>query len=192
MMRTFFLLLALMLTACDLKRPAVAVHTYLPPPSASKAPQPLDTRIERFNVAPAFEGKPLVWRMSETRYESDFYNEFLSPPRALLLNRTQEWFHLGDHPNPAARALYVDVLSFYGDRRNSEAVVRARFSLEGSNRFEQEYEEREIFSPVDAEGLVKALGIAYDRVLARAYADLTVQFTGPSKSPAHASKESRK
>ena len=191
MMRLYIFLLALMLTACDLKRPAVVVRSYLPPPSSAGAIKPLAARIERFDVAPAFEGKPLVWRMSESLYESDYYNEFLSPPRALLLDRTKEWFRLRHPYDAEARALYIDVLSFYGDRRSAEAVVRARFRLDGED-FEQEYEERQRFSPLDAETLVKALGDAYDRVLARAYADLATRLTGPSKGPAHAPPESRR
>ena len=172
------------LAGCDLARPAVEIRSYLPAPLTKRASAPLDARLGRFEVAPAFEAKQLVWRFSETRYENDFYNELLSTPREMLMNRTAEWFGIEDGSvqlglplTPYLLEAYIPEL--YGDVRNrpGEAVLRMHFKLTASQPaprviFEREYAERVTLAAAQPEALVKAWGIAHERILARLQADL--------------------
>jgi len=41
-------------------------------------------RVERVRVAPRYQGRGLLYRTADAEYQSDFYNEFLIPPAALL------------------------------------------------------------------------------------------------------------
>ena len=86
-------------------------------------------------VSPRFEGKELVYRTGDTRYESDFYNAWFVSPSAMLTQQIQNWLSnasLFEHV--AATHSYVDathilegtVTALYGDYRQQgeqKAVV---------------------------------------------------------------------
>lgn len=139
-LRAFLLSLCavLVLTAC-VTRPTVEIRSYLlaPPwPTTSSARPVLDLRVAPFDVAPQFEGKPLVYRFSEVRYEADFYNEFLVTPRIMLMERSAEWLrHAGWRvaaTSPAPYVIRATVPALYGDFRDPaqpRAVLDTRLSL---------------------------------------------------------------
>lgn len=178
------LLIALVLAACDLARPAVEIRSYMPPPPAPQTRQALDARAGRFDVDTAYSGKPLIWRLSDTRYESDFYNELLSSPRAMLLDRTERWFALRNTSEqvglaPPRYVLEAHVDELYGDMRTrpGHAVLQVRYVLSTSGAepkivFERTYSERAPMSGTTPESLVTAYGVAIDRVLARLQQDV--------------------
>ena len=47
--------------------------------------------VQPFSIAPAFQGKGLVYRTGENQYESDFYNEYFVSPAAMMTEQTRNW-----------------------------------------------------------------------------------------------------
>ncbi len=47
--------------------------------------------VRRFTIDSAFGGKGLVYRTGEFEYESDFYNEFLVSPAAMITDKVRNW-----------------------------------------------------------------------------------------------------
>ena len=86
-------------------------------------------------VSPRFEGKELVYRTGDTRYESDFYNEWFVSPSAMLTQQIQDWLrqarlfeHVVVTPSymDATHILEGTVTALYGDYRQQggqKAVV---------------------------------------------------------------------
>jgi cholesterol transport system auxiliary component len=89
--RALLFIVALALGGCGLTRPAPVKETYLlepPLPPAVAKPQPTSVRVGAVNVAAPFRGRGLVYRASELRYETDYYQEFLIPPSTMLTELT--------------------------------------------------------------------------------------------------------
>jgi len=86
-------------------------------------------------VSPRFEGKELVYRTGDTRYESDFYNAWFVSPSAMLTQQIQNWLrnaslfeHVVATPSylDATHILEGTVTDLYGDYRQQgehKAVV---------------------------------------------------------------------
>ena len=86
-------------------------------------------------VSPRFEGKELVYRTGETRYESDFYHAWFVSPSAMLTQQVQNWLrHSQLFESVVATSSYLDathilegtVTALYGDYRQQgeqKAVV---------------------------------------------------------------------
>ena len=47
--------------------------------------------VQPFSIAPAFEGKCVVSRVDDNRYESDFYNEYFVSPAPMITEQTRRW-----------------------------------------------------------------------------------------------------
>jgi cholesterol transport system auxiliary component len=84
--RALLSLSALMAGGCS--RPPVIKSTYVleasKPPAAGGTARPQSLRVGAINVAAPFAGRQLVYRVSDIKYESDFYNEFLVAPAAMI------------------------------------------------------------------------------------------------------------
>jgi cholesterol transport system auxiliary component len=85
-------------------------------------------QIADVRISPRYSGKNFVYRLSDTSYETDFYNEFLVPPAALIaeelakgLRRSGVFQYVVDsaseiHPDYVMKAA---INSLYGDFRNA-------------------------------------------------------------------------
>jgi uncharacterized lipoprotein YmbA len=110
---------------------------------------PLKTRsdlwlkIGNVNVAPPFDGKSLVYRLGDQRYEKDFYNVYSVIPSEMIASAERQWFNKanifaatmgqGDSFFPFY-TLQLTVNEFYGDYRvKPEAVVSVEFFLSVTN-----------------------------------------------------------
>jgi cholesterol transport system auxiliary component len=67
---------------------------------ALEAPRPAETaassagailKIRKVRISPPFEGAEIVYRTSEVRYETDFYNEWFTSPSAMVTQQLVNW-----------------------------------------------------------------------------------------------------
>ena len=83
--------IALALAGCSVTRPSPVKQTFLLdpplPPAVAKA-QPGTLRVDVVNVAAPYRGRGFVFRESDLRYETDFYNEFIVAPAANITEAT--------------------------------------------------------------------------------------------------------
>ena len=88
------LLIALLCSGCA-QRTAIVKDTFLLDaqrggPSLKAAPKTV-LAVRPFSIAPAFQGKGLVYRTEDDQYESDFYNEYFVSPSAMMTDQTRDW-----------------------------------------------------------------------------------------------------
>ena len=100
------LLSCALLAGCTaLTREALVRQTFLlepPAPPVAAQPQPGALRIGRINVAAPFRGKTFVHRVSDLRFETDYYVEFLVTPAAMLAEQTARGL---EHAKPFTRVI---------------------------------------------------------------------------------------
>lgn len=136
------------LAACSLpKRPPIEMANWMVMPERTGAPYQPRTdfwlKVGSVSVAPPFEGKSLVYRLGDQRYEKDFYNTYSSIPSEMIGNATRQWMN---NANIFAATvgqsnsffpfytLQASVEEFYGDYRvRPEAVVTVEFFLTVTN-----------------------------------------------------------
>jgi cholesterol transport system auxiliary component len=98
----FFAVLAL--AGCSaISRPSPVRQTFLldpPAPPAVAHSQPGTLRVGTVNIAAPFRGKTFVYRVSDLRFDTDYYVEFLVPPATMLTEQTTRAL---DHAKPFAR-----------------------------------------------------------------------------------------
>ena len=136
------------LSACSLPtRAPVTPTTWLVAPQRTAAPLQQQSKywlkIGSVNVASPFDGKSLVYRIGDQRYEKDFYNVYSSIPSEMIGNAEREWinktniFAVAVGQNNSFFPYYTlqaTVNEFYGDYRvKPEAVVSVEFFLTVTN-----------------------------------------------------------
>ena len=160
-------------------------------PDATAAPADKGVvKVRRFRVSSAFQDKQLVYRTGDVTYESDFYNEFLTSPDALITEEARRWLGASDvfaaalDASSRVRADYAlegNVLGLYGDyrdRANPRAAVEAQFFLiaeapvAGAIVFRKTYRAFGSVREKGADGVVSGLNDALTEILASLEADL--------------------
>lgn len=132
------------LSACSLpKRPALETSSWMVAPERTGTPYKPRTdlwlKMGSVSTAPPFDGKSLVYRLDDQRYEKDFYNIYSALPNEMVSNATRQWLNnaqifsmtvgQGNSFFPYYN-LQVSVEEFYGDYRvRPEAVVTVEFFL---------------------------------------------------------------
>ena len=136
------------LAACSLpKQPAVQATSWMVLPERTGTPYKPRTdywlKIGAVSVAPPSDGKSMVYRLADQRYEKDFYNIYTTIPSEMISNATRQWLN---HANIFSATvgqsnsffpfytLQASVEEFYGDYRvRPEAVVTIEFFLTVTN-----------------------------------------------------------
>ena len=98
-------------------------------------------KIRHFAISGPFETHEFIYRKAESRYVSDFYNGFLSPPAGLVTGEARQWLsESGVFANVVDRFSSVDydymlegsIQAVYGDYRSKtepNAVMEIEFIL---------------------------------------------------------------
>jgi len=98
-------------------------------------------KIRYFSISSPFETHEFVYRKDKSRYVSDFYNRFLSPPAYLITDQTRLWLsqsgvfaNVVDAYSSADYdyTLEGDIQAVYGDHRSPtepNAVMEIEFFL---------------------------------------------------------------
>jgi ABC-type uncharacterized transport system auxiliary subunit len=138
------LLIIATLSACALpKRPALEISNWMVAPERTGAPYKPRTdlwlKMGSASTAPPFDGKSLVYRLGDQRYEKDFYNTYSALPNEMVSNATRQWlnnaqiFSMTIGQGNSFFPYYIlqtSIEEFYGDYRvRPEAVVTIEFFL---------------------------------------------------------------
>lgn len=108
--------------------------------AASKTPETGEgLLVKRFSISPEFGTHSFVYRLSPTRFTTDFYNHFLISPARMITEVIQEdlWASPLFSPVPAMAdvhfQLWGKVMAFHGDIQDTKqpkAIVTIRLILE--------------------------------------------------------------
>jgi cholesterol transport system auxiliary component len=139
-----FAFIVTVLSACSLpKRPALETTSWMVAPVRTDTPYKprshLWLKMGAVTTTPPFDGKSLVYRLGDQRYEKDFYNVYSALPNEMVSNATRQWLNnaqifsmtvgQGNSFFPYY-TLQTSVEEFYGDYRvRPEAVVTVEFFL---------------------------------------------------------------
>lgn len=136
------------LVSCSLPtRPPVAPTSWMVAPERVDPPRQARTdlwlKIGSVSVATPFDGKSLVYRIGDQRYEKDFYNVYTSIPAEMIGNAERQWINKSNIFSAAVGQsnsffpyyyLQASVEEFYGDYRSQpEAVVSVEFFLSATS-----------------------------------------------------------
>lgn len=138
------LLVVFALSACSLpKRPALETSSWMVAPERTGSPykprSDLWLKMGSSSTTPPFDGKSLVYRLGDQRYEKDFYNTYSALPNDMVSNATRQWvnnaqiFSMTVGQSNSFFPYYIlqtSIEEFYGDYRvRPEAVVTIEFFL---------------------------------------------------------------
>ncbi len=143
---TALLLSSALLTGCGLSQSNPDQTTWLITPERTGAPHakpvPMNLKMGSFSANTPFDGKSLVYRLSDNRFEKDFYNVYLVYPRDMVENATRQWLIKANAFNEVLEQSSVFfpmyqlqgvIDEFYGDYRGTpEAVVTVQFYASAS------------------------------------------------------------
>lgn len=184
---------ALALAGCSVTRPSPVKQTFLldppPPPAVAKA-QSGTLRVDAVNVAAPYRGRGFVFRESDLRYETDFYNEFIVAPAANITEATARGLHHAGTftrvvaPGPPVDADWVlagFVSALYADVREparAAAEVTITYYLSraegglGVPVWSREYTRRVPVANASATAYAAGLNIAVGEIVAELAKDL--------------------
>jgi len=98
------------------------------PPSSVRFER--NVAVHKCSVSPAFEGKELVYRLSEAAYASDFHNQFFIMPAHLVTQEVRQWLEESQvfsnvvTPRSQLESDYLvepNLVALYGDYRDKDA-----------------------------------------------------------------------
>jgi cholesterol transport system auxiliary component len=131
------------LSACAPTKPSADTTTWLIAPKrlgeARKPNTDFWLKMGAVSVNGPFDSKSMVYRLSDQRYEKDFYSGYVSTPAEMIGNATRQWisdaniFRVTLNQSNTFFPYYTlqaSVTEFYGDYRSQgEAVVSMEFYL---------------------------------------------------------------
>ncbi|CAM3829972.1 membrane integrity-associated transporter subunit PqiC [Polynucleobacter antarcticus] len=143
---TFLALLVLNSCSLPTRAPVTPATWLLAPVRTGEVNKPRTEywlKISTVTVAPPFDGKSLVYRLADQRYEKDFYNVYSTIPAEMIANAERQWINQANIFSAAVGqgntffpfyTLQATVNELYGDYRvKPEAVVSMEFLLSAEN-----------------------------------------------------------
>lgn len=152
--------------------------------------QDLVLKIRRVAVSNKFEGKGFIYRKSISKYEADFYNEFLVSPQNNLseeivryLNSSNLFSNVSDMSSrmEATHYLEVEFTSLYGDYRNKDntgALIEVQFRMFDDRKgdyqpiWRKSYSSLTTVKPDSPESLVQGWNKSLGDILSQLVTDL--------------------
>ena len=147
--------------------------------------------VRHFTIDSAFNGKGFVYRTGEFEYESDFYNEFLVSPSAMITEKARTWlsesglFKIVLDPGSQVDPTHIiegNIIELYGDFRDKSsptAVMEMRIFLlkvnpgkDPSFVYGKTYKSSTGVDSKSPEGLVNTLGRCLEEILTNLEKDL--------------------
>jgi cholesterol transport system auxiliary component len=192
---------AIILAGCGGQKSYEKQHYILDTQRASSAvasDSPHIIEIRRFTTNAAFGAKGLVYRVGEHEYKSDFYNEFLVSPAAMITEKTRNWLSTsglfkrvldpGSQVDPT-HVMEGNVIALYGDFRAKsapKAVMEIRiFLLETKSEtesgivFGKTYTSSVDLQSEGPEGIVSSFDRCLTEILTRVERDLAEELSKP-------------
>ena len=153
-------------------------------------------RISPVRVSPVFDNKGFVYRTGPSTFETDFYNEFFSPPGVLLREALIDWLDSTQLFDAVARSsaadadwvLETDLDQLFADQRDPgppKAYLEITFRLIDARTRKVAFEKRYTASEAAADRSPAALVDAWNRGLGSMLAELVGDvrpLTAPSAS----------
>ncbi len=194
----------LMLAGCGSGQPYSKKYYVLGatrPAESTQAETDCILEIRRFTIDSAFDGKGLVYRTGQFEYESDYYNEFLTFPSAMVTEKTRNWLSesglfkrvldVGSQIDPT-HTLEANITALYGDLRDKlspEATIEMRVfllktqtSAEPLLVFGKTYKSSVPIEAKSPEALVEALDHCLGKILSSLEEDLVEKLAGPART----------
>ncbi len=155
--------------------------------------------VRRFSISPQYEGKGLIYKLSDLNYVSDFYNEFFVLPVSVLTEEVQQWMvGSGLYSSVVTPSSYIEptqvlegkVTALYGDYSEGtshKAVLEIhlfllnRVSDSYGINFQKRYRVEETLPTDTPDDLVKGWNRALKKILTEFEADLRLNIP-PSKA----------
>jgi len=160
-----------------------------------EGPKPPDRKARRvsfinFRISSKFEDRSLVYRLSDVKYETDFYNEFLALPSYLVTEETRKWLEgSGLFAGVVATgsraetqyALEGNITALYGDfsdKSRPRAVMAIQFFLLDTSHanvrhvFHKNYKAVSPIPSNNAAELIKGMNACLTAILREFEADL--------------------
>lgn len=158
--------------------------------AASKTPETGEgLLVKRFSISPEFETNSFVYRLSPTRFTTDFYNNFVVSPARMITEVIQEdlWASPFFSPVPAQTMadihfqLWGKVMAFHGDIQDTKqpkAIVTIRLILEKNTGdgftpvIQKTYGAQILLDAPDPGLLADGLGKGINEILDAFYSDI--------------------
>jgi cholesterol transport system auxiliary component len=187
------LLIALLCSGCA-QRTAIVKDTFLL--DAQRGGQPLKAAPETvlavrpFSIAPAFQGKGIVYRTDEDQYVSDFYNEYFVSPSAMMTDQTRDWLSESGvcaevllpvssvEPTHILEGHIKQIIADDRDKANPQAVLELSFFLleqhkhDRTIRFQKTYSATQPLDGKTASACIAALNQCLSEILGNLEKDL--------------------
>ena len=187
--------LAVAVASCSLSRPSPVKRTFLLDPTlpaaVSAAPKAVSIRVGVVSVAAPFRGRQFVFRETDLKFESDFYDEFFVAPAIMFSDATAKALiasnafrrvvPFGATSDDGDYTLDGFVSELYADTRDAAApasVITVTYYLTptsavGSNvAWSREYRQRTKISGTGPEAVARGWNAGLSAVLADLAKDL--------------------
>ncbi len=181
-------------------------HLEIERPGRSEAACDCSARVERVRVARLFEGRSFVYQTADGTAREDFYNQFFTPPGALIREQARGWLvdsGLFGRVVPATVAVRADwliegrVSSLYADMRGDtpRAILQIQWAmLDGSSRdlevaFDRSYGGSKELPDRSARTIAEAWSELLAQIMTTFEADLRAFFAARAEPAAAANAE---